>query len=144
MPLTAQQQLAVEMIGAGWDMAAIADKLGVKLRELWDWRYEPTFSLALRKQNEALQAICTDRMAALCEKAVKTLQDLLDADNDKVRLGAAKLILDKAMAEKEDSEEDLRRLRLVFARDLLRHLNKLGPDELVHQVRRFAAQAEDM
>jgi len=142
--LTEIQRRAVEMIGAGHPTAEIADKLGIRLATLWDWRYEPAFSLALRKQNEAIQTAAFDQMTAMVDSDIGTVRELLKSDSPKVQLAAAKLILDKALAEKEDSEEDLKRLHLVFARDLLRHLNRLAPEELVENVRRFAKLAEDM
>ena len=142
-PVTEQQQLAIDLLCAGSDMATVAARVGVKLRTLWEWRFENAFAQQLRAHNEAIQAWAHDRHMQLAEPALNALRECLSSDKENIRLQAARTILDRVFETKEDTEEDLRRLQLVFARDLIKHLNTMSPEDLVAQVRRLAQEHHD-
>lgn len=140
--LTEQQREAIRLIGIGTSMAEVATIVGCRLASLWDWYYEPDFSAALRTANEARQQLAFARQVSLVEESMSVVQGCLRDECPAIRLRAAKLILDGALKEREDTEEELRQVQVAFARDLLRQLMKCPPEELHATVKLLASRAE--
>ena len=140
--LTDQQRQAVALIGSGESMGATASAVGCRLATLWDWYYEVEFAAALRQSNEARQQYAFARQVSLLEEAISVVHECMRDENSSVRLRAAKIVLDAGLAEREDTEEELRHVQAAFARDLLRRLASVPENELAQTVRLLRSRAE--
>jgi hypothetical protein len=140
--LTELQREAIRLIGVGTAMGEVASKIGCPLSLLWDWYYEPAFAAALRTANEARQQLAFARQVSLVESALTVVQECLADENPSIRLKAAKMVLDGALADREDTEEELKQVQVAFARDLLRQLIRVPAEDLHATVKLLASRAE--
>ena len=82
---------AVEFTAMGiYTETQIAEKAGVSRNTLWEWKKKPEFMEDVWGKHRVI-------FANLVPKALKTLEESLDSANGKVRLDAARLILDRTI-----------------------------------------------
>ena len=106
--LTPAQQRAAIMHASGMSMAAIARKLQVNTRTIYNWYEKAEF----RKFVDALRAAVLDRAFSLIVqttiKAASVLDKLLDSDDETIRLKAATTVNGTAIKMRECLEFDRR------------------------------------
>lgn len=82
---------AVEYTAMGiYTEAKIAEMAGVSRNTLWEWKKKPEFMEDVWGKHRVI-------FSNLVPKALKTLEESLDSANGKVRLDAARLILDRTI-----------------------------------------------
>jgi len=95
-PLTNRQWRAVEALveGRSYAEAAVAGEVGP--RQLYEWRQQPAFRLALEEALAELRAGMHGRLASLAELAVNRLARVLVHGEDRHAVRAALGVLDRA------------------------------------------------
>lgn len=96
--LTDRQQLALEHLLAGETITATADALGVSRQTIHEWGNDPHFQHALAVGRAERHAAVQRRFERLLEKVLERVEAALDADDPRVQLQAAGLILKHATA----------------------------------------------
>lgn len=91
--LTDQQWRVARDIADGVSPAEAAEREGVKLLTVLEWRYHPAFITWLRKAKEAKVALASAQLVSLATDAINTLRLSMKGDNPKVALDAAKEVL---------------------------------------------------
>jgi hypothetical protein len=92
--LTTPQELALSALLEGKGAAAAAQAAGVAPDVLTAWRTtDPAFAAALRTRQAQAWDDFRDRAAHLAARALDTLAELLDVDDPKAKLSAARAIL---------------------------------------------------
>lgn len=94
---------AVELTAMGlYGVSEVADLAGVARNTLWDWKKKPEF----------FEDVCARQrliFSELVPKALKTLEECFESENSKVRLDAARLVLDRTVYSKESGTGDVAR-----------------------------------
>lgn len=94
--LTDCQYTAISLLIAGSNHKEIALALGVDRKLLSDWKRDPIFAAALQTELLGIRDAARAKVLSLGSKAVRTLEELLDAPmRPEVRLAAAKIIIDR-------------------------------------------------
>lgn len=80
--LTDKQKMALELLtcGEGLSYKVIAERVGINVKTLWDWRNEPGFTLF----QEELAKINEQRWLATVDAAREAAQRLVAKDNQKM------------------------------------------------------------
>jgi len=87
----------IAALAAGQPVDAAAQAAQVSERTAYRRLADPAFKRAVQTARAELLAQAVGRLADAATAAVATLRDLLDAEADSVRLGAARAILDAGM-----------------------------------------------
>ncbi len=109
--LSDQQQRAAVLLVSGVTVQDVAEQLAVHRTTLWHWRNLETFQAYLNQLRTEAQDQAVEGITALQEKALATVERLMDGGNDGVALRAASLVLEVAQA---------RRLGATDPRQLIR------------------------
>lgn len=101
MALNKKKLLGIEQLVANpWKKKQdIARELGVDPATFSRWQQDPEFKEAYQKKMD-------EEWADTIRKAKRKAVELLDSPSDQVKLGATKLILDKALADKQEVTTD--------------------------------------
>ena len=70
-----------------------AEALGITQRTLYDWRQDPAFQAILDRLRAQVTEAARDELTGLLTDAVATVRELMAAENEQVRLSAAKTVL---------------------------------------------------
>jgi hypothetical protein len=77
--LTAQQELAVDLLATGKTITEAANTLGVARQTVSEWRnQDPVFEAALNARREELWSGMSDRLRVLLPKALNVLEQSLE------------------------------------------------------------------
>ena len=77
--LTAQQELAVDLLATGKTITEAANALGVTRQTVSEWRNQnPVFEAALNERREELWSGMIDRLRALLPKTLSVLEQAID------------------------------------------------------------------
>lgn len=93
--LTSTQEKAVKMLVAGDSLATIADKLNVSEKTIQQWQGKLTFQCYYNKQCKAVKANMKDSLLAMHEKALSTLTECMESENELVKLKSATWLIEK-------------------------------------------------
>lgn len=113
--LSPQQEHAAELPITGLSVLEVADALGIHRTTLWHWRKLETFQAYSNTLRIEVQTRATDGVGALHQKALATVERMLENANDGVALRAATLVLDK-IQQRQLGETDPR--RIIRAREV--------------------------
>jgi len=92
--LTDPQRIAIEIMLAGWPMSEAAAQAGVTRRTLYTWRHHhAAFRAELERRRSDLWDETADRLRALLEPAVRTLEQQIRSPYDQDRYRAARTVL---------------------------------------------------
>lgn len=93
--LSAKQQKAVLLSVQGMSQRDIAQELEVTPETVSRWQNRPDFSAAKNSLLEEARASTASKLRTLAEKAVETLEQLLEAKDtsDSVKLSTARLVV---------------------------------------------------
>lgn len=94
--LSPQQEQAALLLVSGQSVQETADQLGVHRTTLWHWRNLETFQAYLNALRSDVRDEATEGIVALHQKAVGTVERMLDSENDATALRAAALVLEAA------------------------------------------------
>ena len=113
--LTPQQEQAAESITAGLSVQEVADRLGVHRTTLWHWRNLETFQAYLNALRADAQSHRVLAIGALQEKAIQTVQQLLESKSEGVALRAAALVPSSAKASEPGTTDPRKLIRARMA-----------------------------
>ncbi len=97
-------------LARGLSHVQAAQEAGVSVRTVQRRASDPAVRAAVAGARQAMVGEATGRLATAAERAVATLEDLLESDADSVRLGASRALLDNLLRFR-DSEELSDRVR---------------------------------
>ena len=105
-----RQEAAAKLLGKGMTSQEVADEIGVGIATVNRWRLLPGFGDIMAASSKEFYDLkvrnVEDRMAALENKALEVLDELLEKNkNDSVRLKAAVAVLSHQNARKKDDGE---------------------------------------
>jgi hypothetical protein len=126
--LTAQQELAVDLLAMGKTVTEAADSLGVTRQTVSEWRNRnPAFEAALNERRKELWSGMSDRLRALLPNALGVLEQSIERGDVKAAIAVLRaaglhgLSAPEGPATVEDAETGLRerearrRNRALFA-----------------------------
>src|SRR5215471_5414317 len=93
LALNARQQRAAGLLASGCNSGSVALELDIHRSTLAKWQNRPEFEAFVNQLKEEGRAAARAKMIGLAEKAVSTMAELLDSDNERIRLAAASDIL---------------------------------------------------
>jgi transposase len=93
LALDARQQRAAVLLASGCNSGLVAEELKIHRSTLAKWQNRPEFEAFVNQLKEEGRAAARAKMIGLAEKAVSTMAELLDSDNERIRLAAASDIL---------------------------------------------------
>src|SRR5262245_10718302 len=102
-------------IAAGQSISDVARENGVAERTIHRWLRSPKAQKVIRRYRNEITSTALGRLNAGLLAAADTLVDLLKADSEQTRLGAARTILESALRLREVTEFE-ERLRALEAR----------------------------
>jgi len=91
--LTTQQERAAELLASGCTVEAVTQELEIHRATLANWKKLSQFEAYANQLMEERRAVAWTKMIALSEKATGALENLLESENEKIRLAAASAIL---------------------------------------------------
>ena len=91
-------------LARGLSHVRAAQEAGVSIRTVQRRASDPAFRAAVGEARRAMVGEATGRLAGAAQRAVATLEDLLESDADSVRLGASRAILDNLLRFREAEE----------------------------------------
>ena len=94
--MSPKHEIVIAALVAGCTQVKAAARADVDARTVRRWQQDPQFSRRLQAAQEEQAAEEKRRRSALRDKAMATLEELLESPKDTVRLGAAKHALDIA------------------------------------------------
>jgi hypothetical protein len=89
-----QVQAAALAFATGKTVAEAAEASSTSVRELYRWRKKPAFQRLVARRRDEITAEVVGRLCALGNKAVATLDVLMDDPLPRIRLGAAKAVME--------------------------------------------------
>ena len=95
---------AIELMLRGCGDLMIAKHLGVDRGTIFRWRKAPLFAAELQRQRELLHEHTAERLKSMFEPALDTVHRLLCADNPKVALRAAEVLLEMSAPQAQQLE----------------------------------------
>jgi HEAT repeat protein len=95
--LNGKQEKALELMIQGVTDVEIAKRIGVARQTISNWRhYDTVFIETLEDQRRMLREKTRDSLIGLGEKAIEVLKNALEDEDPKIRLQAAKEVLNTA------------------------------------------------
>lgn len=91
--LTAQQWQAISLLVIGKKQVDVAHELGITQETLSRWKGNPVFVAALNVAVRDCYMATVGEVRDLARDAVSALRDILDSDDDRLRLSAALAVL---------------------------------------------------
>lgn len=101
--LTVLQERAAVAIAAGKRISDIVNELGVPSRTLYDWLKVPEFIHHYKRLQKDVVLEIRGQLSGLADKAIKTLELLIDGGGEQARLKAACYILDHLTSEQREA-----------------------------------------
>ena len=95
MNLTSRQRRAALLLAAGTAQTIASREVGVRRETLWRWAQLPAFIALVDSLQREVASDARRRLSSAAVKAVETLVGLLSADDDRIRLTAARDVLDR-------------------------------------------------
>ena len=92
--LSPQQEQAATLLVSGLSVQDVADRLGIHRSTLWHWRNLETFEAYFNRLRSDAQAQAVEAVTALHEKAVATMERLMEQGGDAAALKAATFVLE--------------------------------------------------
>lgn len=125
--LTPLEARALAAILTSPSIQAASDECNIPLRTLWRWLRAPHFAAALRRATRAIRDAATARAVQLCDKAYLTLEKAMDADDLRVGVRAAAVVVTHLtnVAALADLEADVLALRQAREADLAARAEQL-------------------
>jgi len=97
--LSARQERAIAAVMDSASIAAAMKKANIHRTTFYAWlRDDPLFATALKERQEALHAVAMADLKAMLAQAVEELGALMKSRDERIRLSAAKEILDRTSA----------------------------------------------
>ena len=96
--LSPQQEQAAALLASGISVQTVADQLSVHRTTLWHWRNLETFQAYFNALRFDAKQQAAEGIAALQQKAVETLERVMENGSDGAALRAAALVLQTAQA----------------------------------------------
>jgi hypothetical protein len=113
--LSRKREQLVSALLAKPTIKAAAESIGISEKTARNWLADPTFLKAYRSQRRQLVEGATARVQAAMSTAVDTLLELVESDNERLRLEAAKFLFEHGR-EALDKDDVLERLEALEAR----------------------------
>jgi phage terminase small subunit len=115
-PEKCEMAFAVE-IARGTSIALAAKKIGVAETTGYRWAKKPEVQKSVDEIRTTVLHAATGRIVNITGKAVDTLGNLLDSENEKIKLYAAKAIIDgmAKMRQLVELEQELQQIRDIVA-----------------------------
>ena len=118
-------------IARGTSIVKAAKKVGISETTGYRWARKPEVVKSIAEVRSTVLQTASQRMMNLAGKAVATLEALLGSDDDKIRLSAAKAVIDgtakmRQLAELEQELEQIRKIVMVIRQDR----NQRGPNRV--------------
>jgi len=125
-----EMAFAVE-IARGTSIVKAATKVGISETTGYRWARKPEVVKSIAEVRSTVLQTASQRMMNIAGKAVETLETLLGSDDDKIRLSAAKAVIDgtakmRQLAELEQELEQIHKTVLW----LRQHHNQGGPNRV--------------
>lgn len=95
--VTAQQWQAIHMLAAGRRVSDVAETLGVARETVSRWRASPAFVAAFNLTLRETHTETVGELRSAAVDAVSVLRELLNAENERIRLSAAVAVLKLAV-----------------------------------------------
>lgn len=130
--LTTQQHQALSLLLAGKSVVEAAQTMGCSRQAITQWKRDPQFAAALADELAALRDAAVMRVATLSSKAFAAIEELLQSENESVKLASAKLILERLDGSVSLSTHVPTATAIVAA--------QTSPEELVEVQRRLRAE----
>ena len=94
--LNARQRQAAILLAEGHDtVSSIAKKLGVDRTTLYNWKNRPDFQALTNQIQQDVVAAANAMLTSLFVEALRAQAQLLKSKNERIRLAATKMILDR-------------------------------------------------
>ena len=87
---------AAVLLAGGLSLRQTAKRVKVGERTLYRWSRDPNFAAEVAQLRAAMLRRGAGQLARLIGRAVKTLKELLESDDERIRLGAASRVLEQA------------------------------------------------
>jgi hypothetical protein len=92
--LTSQQVATIDLLIAGAGLTETAEKVGVSRQILWQWKIRnPLFIAVLNEKRQELWGQQLERLRSLVGKAIDVLEEVLDSQNERLKVQVALHIL---------------------------------------------------
>ena len=92
--LASKQSLALPLILTGKNDQQVADEIGVSRQTILNWRNRDAhFMKELEEAKESLRQVQLSALSRIADKAFKTVEELLDSQDPKIRMRAALNVL---------------------------------------------------
>jgi hypothetical protein len=114
-PLTAAQHRAIAALLVSKNIRAAAEASGTPLRTMWNWAGDPRFLAALHSAEGGLIETSMRRLLQLSDKAIDTVESLLDSPKPELRLRAAGMVFDQLLTLRELTNTESRLAALEAA-----------------------------
>lgn len=102
--ITSKQARSIALLAVGESQESICESIGVGRTTLSRWLKQTAFAECLRTERRRIISAAFDGMAAIVDKAVKAVRELLDSPIPMVRLRAAQMVLTFARETAEISD----------------------------------------
>lgn len=87
---------AAVLLAGGLSLRQTAKRVKVGERTLYRWSRDPNFAAEVAQLRAAMLRRGAGQLARLIGRAVKTLKELLESDDERIQLGAASRVLEQA------------------------------------------------
>jgi hypothetical protein len=103
--LPPKQRVALVHVLCGQGDARVAKQVGVTRQTIHNWRQNPKFQAHLQALRKDLGTMLQDRLSSMALKALDTIDDLLSSKDARIRLSAAKAVIQGLNAESSTKED---------------------------------------
>ncbi len=104
--LEAKQEQALAMILQGEKDVKIAASLGINRTTIYRWRkYDTEFMKALDERQTLMREAASNGLLELTEAALEAVREALKDDDNRVRLQAARMVLDMLKVNKPEEKQ---------------------------------------
>lgn len=104
--LEAKQERALAMIMQGEKDVKIAASLGINRTTIYRWRkYDTEFMKALDERQTLMREAASNGLLELTEAALEAVREALKDDDNRVRLQAARMVLDMLKVNKPEEKQ---------------------------------------
>ncbi len=104
--LDEKQELALAMIMQGEKDIEIAAALGINRKTIYRWRkYDEQFTKALDERQALMREMAQNSLLELTESALEAVRKALQDDDNRVRLQAARMVLDMLKVNKPEEKQ---------------------------------------
>lgn len=92
-PLNAKQEQAAILLSTGLSGSAVAMQVGITAETISRWKLSPDFLAAINAHQKERVSVAREKLRELAQKAVSTIDGLMDSKSEGIRLKAAVSLL---------------------------------------------------